>query len=256
MSPKRMSRARLLDGVDALSAADPDLAAVVTRFGPPPLWARRPGFATLVQIILEQQVSLASGRATFGRLRDAWGEVTPGRFATLTTAQVRSAGVTRQKTSYCLGIARQIVDGRLDLRRLGRADDDAARRRLVEIPRRRALDRRHLSADGPRSPRRLAGTATSPSRPPPTRSNGYGAAPTRSGSGDSRPAGHPGGPSRRASCGTTTCRRGVNSSKDPGGSSVVNRPSFSKILISDTRGVGRWGPRAAAGVRGAAPSKY
>ena len=133
MSPKRMSRARLLDGVDALSAADPDLAAVVTRFGPPPLWARRPGFATLVQIVLEQQVSLASGRATFGRLRDAWGEVTPGRFATLTTAQVRSAGVTRQKTSYCLGIARQIVDGRLDLCRLGRADDDAARRRLVEI---------------------------------------------------------------------------------------------------------------------------
>ena len=133
MSPKRMSRARLLDGVAALSAADPDLAAVVTRFGPPPLWARRPGFATLVQIVLEQQVSLASGRATFGRLREAWGEVTPERFATLTTAQVRSAGVTRQKTSYCLGIARQIVDGTLDLRRLGRADDDAARRRLVEV---------------------------------------------------------------------------------------------------------------------------
>ena len=133
MSPKRMSRARLLDGVEALSAADPDLAAVVARFGPPPLWARRPGFATLVQIVLEQQVSLASGRATFGRLRDAWGEVTAERFATLTTAQIRSAGVTRQKTSYCLGIARQIVDGRLDLRRLGRADDHAARRRLVEI---------------------------------------------------------------------------------------------------------------------------
>ena len=128
-----MSRTRLLDGVEALSAADPDLAAVVTRFGPPPLWARRPGFATLVQIVLEQQVSLASGRATFGRLRDAWGEVTAERFATLTTAQIRSAGVTRQKTSYCLGIARQIVDGTLDLRRLGRAADDAARRRLVEI---------------------------------------------------------------------------------------------------------------------------
>lgn len=133
MSPSRLTRARLLDGVEALSAADSDLAAVVTRFGPPPLWARRPGFATLVQIVLEQQVSLASGRATFGRLRNAWGEVTAERFATLTTAQIRSAGVTRQKTSYCLGIARQIVDGTLDLRRLGRADDDAARRRLVEI---------------------------------------------------------------------------------------------------------------------------
>ena len=130
---RRLTKARLLDGVDALSAADPDLAAVVTRFGAPPLWARRPGFATLVQIVLEQQVSLASGRATFRRGYDAWGEVTPERFAKLTTAQGRSAGVTRQKTSYCLGIARQIVDGTLDLRRLGRADDHAARRRLVEI---------------------------------------------------------------------------------------------------------------------------
>ena len=130
---RRLTRARLLDGVDALRAADPDLAAVVARFGPPPLWARRPGFATLVQIVLEQQVSLASGRATFGRLRDACGAVTPERFATLTPARVQSAGVTRQKTSYCLGIAQQIVDGTLDLRRLGRADDQAARRTLVEI---------------------------------------------------------------------------------------------------------------------------
>ena len=133
MTTRRLTRARLLDGVDALSAADPDLAAVVARLGPPPLWDRRPGFATLVQIVLEQQVSLASARATFGRLRDACGEVTPEGFAKLTDAQVQSAGVTRQKTSYCLGIARQIVGGTFDLRRLGRTGDLEARRRLVTI---------------------------------------------------------------------------------------------------------------------------
>ena len=133
MTTQRLTGARLLDGVDALSATDPDLGAVVARFGPPPLWARPPGFATLIQIVLEQQVSLASARATFRRLRDASGEVTPEGFAQLTVAEVQSAGVTRQKTGYCLGIARQIVDGTLDLRRLGRADDLEARRRLVTI---------------------------------------------------------------------------------------------------------------------------
>jgi DNA-3-methyladenine glycosylase II len=122
-----------LNGVEALSGADPDLAAVVARFGASPLWARRPGYATLVQIVLEQQVSLASGRATFGRLRDVCGEVTPERVARLTERQIRSAGVTRQKTSYCLGIAHQIVEGTLDLGRLSRADDHDARRRLVEV---------------------------------------------------------------------------------------------------------------------------
>ncbi|MDP6580590.1 MAG: hypothetical protein QF681_08040 [Vicinamibacterales bacterium] len=131
--PTRLTRTRLLDGVEALSGADPDLATVVARFGPPPLWARRPGFATLVQIVLEQQVSLASGRATFARLRTACGEVTPERFASLTEPKIRSAGVTRQKASYCLGIARHIVDGTLDLSRLGRTGDLEARQRLVEI---------------------------------------------------------------------------------------------------------------------------
>ena len=128
-----LTRGRLLEGVAALSAADPDLAAAVTRCGPPPLWARRPGFETLIRIVLEQQVSLASARATFGRLRAVCGAVTAERFAMLTEPQIRSAGVTRQKTSYCLGLAREIVDGTFDLSRLGRADDHEARRRLMAI---------------------------------------------------------------------------------------------------------------------------
>ncbi|HKW78393.1 MAG TPA: DNA-3-methyladenine glycosylase 2 family protein, partial [Candidatus Limnocylindria bacterium] len=67
----------------ALASADPHLAAVVERHGPPPLWAREPGFPTLVQIILEQQVSLASGRAAYARLLSAAGAMTPARVAQL-----------------------------------------------------------------------------------------------------------------------------------------------------------------------------
>lgn len=71
----------LLQGVKELSARDDQIARVVRRFGPPPLWARRPGFATLVRIILEQQVSLASAEAAYARLQAAAGLVTPGRDA-------------------------------------------------------------------------------------------------------------------------------------------------------------------------------
>ena len=49
-------------------ARDPDLAMVVDRYGPPPMWRRKPCFATLVHIILEQQVSLASALAVYHRL--------------------------------------------------------------------------------------------------------------------------------------------------------------------------------------------
>ena len=51
-----------------LTDRDPHLAEVVKKYGQPPLWTREPGFPTLVYIILEQQVSLASARAAFGRL--------------------------------------------------------------------------------------------------------------------------------------------------------------------------------------------
>ena len=67
-----------------LAQADPDLAFIFQTFGTPPLWAREAGFATLIHIILEQQVSLASALAAFNRLREKIGEVTPENVLKLT----------------------------------------------------------------------------------------------------------------------------------------------------------------------------
>ena len=72
--------ATLADAVDQLAARDPDIAGIVARFGHPPLWDRVPGFGTLLHIVLEQQVSLASAAAAFGRLRAAADPLTPARF--------------------------------------------------------------------------------------------------------------------------------------------------------------------------------
>ena len=131
---KRLTKARLLEGVAVLAAADPQLGGVVARYGPPRLWTRKPGYAALVQIVLEQQVSLASGRTVFARLGDACGgEVTAEGVAGLSATAFRAAGVSRQKAGYCQEIARRILDGRLDLKALGRADDDAVRERLMGI---------------------------------------------------------------------------------------------------------------------------
>ena len=56
-----------------LCAADPDLAAIVELHGVPEFWAREPGLETLVLLILEQQVSLASARAAYDRLETRLG---------------------------------------------------------------------------------------------------------------------------------------------------------------------------------------
>lgn len=101
--------------------------------GPPPLWDREAGFATLVAIVLEQQVSLASARAAYGRLFAVAGTVTPERLWQLDAAVLANAGLTRQKSAYLRGIASAVLRGELDLDGLGALDDEAAHAALLRL---------------------------------------------------------------------------------------------------------------------------
>jgi len=128
-----LDEAALARAVSRLAKRDHDLARVVGEYGRPPLWEREPGFETLVLIILEQQVSLASAAAVHARLLAAAGEVTPARLARMSDEEVRAAGITRQKSVYLRDLARLIVEGELDLRGLERMGDDAARAELTKV---------------------------------------------------------------------------------------------------------------------------
>ena len=64
----RLTRTSLASAATFLVQRDSSLAAIVARHGLPPLWARPAGFATLARIVLEQQVSLASAAALYGRV--------------------------------------------------------------------------------------------------------------------------------------------------------------------------------------------
>jgi DNA-3-methyladenine glycosylase II len=125
--------ARLVEAVRELVAIDADLAGIAERHGLPPLWAREPGFETLVRIILEQQVSLASAEAARQRLVTAAGAVEPDALVTAGEERLRSAGLTRQKARYMVGLARGVLDGRLDLEAVAAADDDEARVALMRV---------------------------------------------------------------------------------------------------------------------------
>ena len=98
-----------------LAKRDPDMASIQRELGAPPMWARDPGFPTLVQIILEQQVSLQSARAAFKKLRASAAPLTPRRFLQLDDASLKSFGFSRQKAAYCRQLAQSIVEGNLDL---------------------------------------------------------------------------------------------------------------------------------------------
>jgi DNA-3-methyladenine glycosylase II len=128
-----LHQASLLSAVRVLALGDRRLAKLVARHGVPPLWGRRPGFATLLRIILEQQVSLASARAIYRRLGMAVERVTPADILALGVARLQGLGLTRQKASYACGLATQVLQGQLALDKLGRYDDDEAREQLMRV---------------------------------------------------------------------------------------------------------------------------
>jgi DNA-3-methyladenine glycosylase II len=119
-----------------LTRRDPRFATITDRFGPPPDWNREPGFPTLLHIVLEQQVSLASARAAFDRLGAVVDPLTPQGFLRLDDAELLAIGFSRQKTRYARALATAVLDGSLALDALpGLPDEevDAALRRLPGI---------------------------------------------------------------------------------------------------------------------------
>jgi DNA-3-methyladenine glycosylase II len=119
--------------VDLLVARDDHLAAAVAAHGRPGYWSRPATFATMVLFILEQQVSLASGKAVFDRLRALVGEVVPAAIADTPTGALREVGMTRQKASYVTGLAEGILVDSVDWTSIVTGDRAAARQALLAV---------------------------------------------------------------------------------------------------------------------------
>ncbi len=129
-----LTRTQHLAAIDALAARDRDLLAIVRRHGPPSFRTRPAGFETLVYIILEQQVSLASAKATLDKVARLMPRFTPEAYQLLPDEALRGAGVSRQKMRYTRGVAAAIVEGSLPIASLARRSDERVRELLTALP--------------------------------------------------------------------------------------------------------------------------
>lgn len=118
---------------EKLAETDADLAFIFQTYGTPPLWAREASFATLVHIILEQQVSLASALSAFNRLKEKLGEITPENVLRLSDEELKACYFSRQKTVYARELARAILGGSLNLKALAKLPDREAKAELKKI---------------------------------------------------------------------------------------------------------------------------
>jgi len=112
---------------------DSDLAVIFQTYGTPPIWKREAGFATLIHIILEQQVSLASALAAFNKLKAKLGDITPENILALNDAEMKTAYFSRQKILYARCLAEATLSGKLDLQSLEHLPDEEVRRELKKI---------------------------------------------------------------------------------------------------------------------------
>lgn len=120
--------------VTEVAATDEHLAAELADSGMPERWSRPPGFPSLVLLILEQQVSLASAAAAYERIRTRTGAMTPVALLATTTEELRADGVSRQKDRYLRALATAVDTGALDLDALAALPDDDVTRQVTALP--------------------------------------------------------------------------------------------------------------------------
>jgi DNA-3-methyladenine glycosylase II len=117
----------------ALAQRHEVFAPILDNYGVPPLWDRKPGFATLLQIILEQQVSLASAKACFDKLTQRVGEVCPENLLALTDRELKAVGFSRQKTAYARYLSESIIAEHLNLDEIAKMPDVEAKAELIKL---------------------------------------------------------------------------------------------------------------------------
>lgn len=118
---------------DQLTSKDSDLEAVITQFGYPPLWSRPNTFESLVHIILEQQVSLASALSALNKLQERLPVLEPKEFLQLNDDELRACYLSRQKARYIRLLAQSLLNGEIDLTALEILPDAEVRRQLTAL---------------------------------------------------------------------------------------------------------------------------
>ena len=118
--------------LEALGRRDADIARILQTYGPPPDRSLPASFDTLARAIVGQQVSRAAASSIWSRMEDA-GFTDAAFCVTSTPERLMPAGLSRRKAEYLIGIADEIISGRLDIAALAEMSGPEVQKRLVTI---------------------------------------------------------------------------------------------------------------------------
>jgi DNA-3-methyladenine glycosylase II len=119
--------------LDYLSEKDKILQLIIENFGNPIIQKRAEGFSALCHIILEQQVSIASGKACYEKIQLLLGEITPETILNVSESDLRNCGVSRQKIIYLKDLATKVNSKELDFTTFSKKSEAEIRAELIAV---------------------------------------------------------------------------------------------------------------------------
>lgn len=119
--------------LETLGRIDPAVRILWRKAGTPGLRRRKPGFDTLLRVIVGQQLSVAAAATIWGRLAKACPPLDEAAILAASDGILRAAGLSRAKTSYAKSLATALDEGRVDLAKLHRMQDEEAIATLTGI---------------------------------------------------------------------------------------------------------------------------
>jgi DNA-3-methyladenine glycosylase II len=120
--------------INHLKRSDPILRAIIERIGPCRMEFGPPEFHSLAEAILYQQLNGKAAVTIFKRFAALAGEpLTPAGILKLTDEQMRSVGLSKQKSSYLRDMAERALSGQLDFRKLHEMSDDEVIKHLTQV---------------------------------------------------------------------------------------------------------------------------
>ena len=127
------TRKRIEAGLAELARLDPRMGVLWETAGTPATRARKPGYATLLRIIVGQQLSTKAAASIWQRLEAAGIAADPANFRVQSDEALRGFGLSRQKIAYGRGLAEAVESGALNLTRMARLSDEDAIAALIEL---------------------------------------------------------------------------------------------------------------------------
>ena len=121
------------EAIDYLLEKDTIFKSIIEEYGMPTIPKRPQGFETLVLLILEQQVSIDSAKATFLKIKASQKAIAPEILLHVSDEEFRNLGVSRQKTSYIKALAIAILNKEIDLESLPAKTAHQVREELIKI---------------------------------------------------------------------------------------------------------------------------